>query len=164
MPRLNHETEAIAHFEELARRRGYAMFKGQGAGNRLLLAGNAYFQFGDLRVELPECHAVLEVESAGGLTNLVKYWQCIDKGLVIKPIRLVHLFRQASRDDYRSHLDLWHFLADRMRSALGTRFECHLFTYTEPTTMSLRESLSRFEVILAPGNASPRGHYEPHKT
>lgn len=52
---------------------------GMGAGNRLPLdgwdlVGNQRFQFGDLRIETPTTTILIEAESAGGVTNLVKYW------------------------------------------------------------------------------------------
>jgi hypothetical protein len=148
MPRINLEAKAIAPFEAVVRRHGLSAAKGQGAENRLPVSGNAYFQFGDLRVDLPHSHVVLEVESAGGVTNLVKYWPCIAGGLIRRPVRLLHLFRQLSPDDYRSHIQLWGFLSARMKSELGERFACSLFTYTKADEPELRAALQHFETLL----------------
>ena len=52
------------------------LFKGQAFDNKLdiptwNLSKSSQFQFGDLRIEAPHCTIVVEVESAGGLTNLI---------------------------------------------------------------------------------------------
>jgi hypothetical protein len=153
MTRTNFEAEAIAPFEAVVHRLGLTVTKGQGAGNRLPVSGNAYFQFGDLRVDLPAAHVVLEVESAGGLTNLVKYWPCIANGLIRRPVHLLHIFRQASADDYRSHIELWAFLSAKMKSDLGSRFDCSLFTYPQATETALHAALQHFERLLGAGAA-----------
>jgi hypothetical protein len=133
----------------VVRRLRLTAIKGQGVRNRLPVSGNAYFQFGDLRVDLQAAHIVLEVESAGGVTNLVKYWPCIADGLIRRPVRLLHLFRQASTDDYRSHIELWRFLSEKMKSELGGRFDCSVFTYAQATEAELRAPLQFFERLLA---------------
>ena len=83
-----------------------------GSGNRFdpgfCLIGSQRFQFGDLRVELADRLVVVEVESGGGLTNLVKYWPPTPTG--DRPILLIHAFGQVSANDYLSHLRLWDFV------------------------------------------------------
>ncbi len=149
-PRTDFERQALEPFAGVAEEFGISTFRGQGAANRIAVAGNAYFQFGDLRVDLPRCHLVVEVESAGGLTNLVKYWHCIERGLIKRPVWLLHLFRQASPDDYRSHLELWDFLASEMSRALGDRFRAELFTYGRDGTAP---ALAVFERWLREGTS-----------
>ena len=58
--------------------------------------------------------AVVEVEAAGGVTNLAKYWPLLRDGLDDKRFVLVHLFHAATPGDYASHRRTWRFLADRM--------------------------------------------------
>ena len=96
-------------------------------------------------------------ESAGGLTNLVKYWPCIVRGLIRRPVHVLHLFRQASAEDYRSHIELWGFLSARMKSELGELFDCALFTYAKPVELELRPALEHFESLLATGAACQVG-------
>lgn len=123
------EAQALARFKEVAA--VYypdGWFTGWAFPNRIPQA-NTGFQFGDLRVDVGTHHVVVEVESAGGVTNLTKYWYLLDTGLVSKPIILFHIFAQASSDDYRSHLDLWDFLAARMRGALGDKVQAVRYTY-----------------------------------
>lgn len=146
--RTNFELQALEPFARVAEELGVATFRGQGAANRLTIAGNAYFQFGDLRVDLPRCHLVVEVESAGGLTNLVKYWHCFERGLIERPVWLLHLFRQSSPGDYRSHLELWDFLASQMARALGDRFRAELFTYGQG---GIEPAVAAFERWLREG-------------
>lgn len=121
MPKENLERKALERFEEIARKYNYRVFKGQGNDNRIPVRGNTYFQFGDLRVNTESHHIVIEVESAGGITNLVKYWYYLENrpSTVSKPIVLLHIFRQNSEADYGSHLALWDFMWDQMRRALG---------------------------------------------
>lgn len=128
--RKNLEQIALKKFEEVARKYGYQVFKGQGRHNRLPLEGNTYFQFGDLRVDTKTHHVVIEVESAGGMTNLVKYWYCLEKQLIKKPVILLHVFQQSSKADYASHLSLWHFLWNKMKKALGGRMIATCYTYS----------------------------------
>ncbi|MGC8560813.1 MAG: hypothetical protein ACP5O1_09055 [Phycisphaerae bacterium] len=78
------------------------------------LPSKTSFQFGDLHFNLSDRIVVIEVESAGGVTNLAKYWPA-RKGPKNKPIFLIHVYRQISSNDYQSHLKLWAFLWDKMR-------------------------------------------------
>ena len=133
--RENLEGTALLAFENVAIRSGFTLIKGQGSNNRLLLGGNLYFQFGDLRVDTGTHHIVVEAESAGGVTNLAKYWyyladRTLSKGIV-KPIILLHLFRQVSASDYGSHLALWDFLWNEMRKTVGDRIQAARYTYRD---------------------------------
>lgn len=62
------------------------MFSGQGGGNSFGVDGweltlLQQFQFGDLRVETSAATIVVEVESGGGVDNLVKYWPLLACGV-----------------------------------------------------------------------------------
>lgn len=131
--RENLEQIALSAFENTAESSGFVVFKGQGCNNRLPLGGNLYFQFGDLRVDTDTSHIVIEVESAGGITNLAKYWYYItDKDLsriIQKPIILMHLYRQVSHSDYGSHLALWDFVWEEMRKTIGDKIQAIRYTY-----------------------------------
>ncbi len=133
--RVNLEQAALLRFEDIARRFGLRVFKGQVADNRIPIGGNLYFQFGDLRIDTSTHHVVVEVESAGGVTNLVKYWYCLtDNTLskhISKPIILLYVFRQISANDYGSHLALWSFLWYQMQEAIGDRIQAFRYTYRE---------------------------------
>lgn len=72
---------------------------------------------------MPEHTVVVEVESAGGVTNLAKYWEATARGRVDKPVKLLHVFLQKSTNDYASHMVVWEFLNARMGEALGPRWE-----------------------------------------
>jgi hypothetical protein len=152
MPRVNYEAEVILLFEQVARRLGVTVTKGQCMANRLPV-GKVYCQFGDLRVDLPTAHVVVEVESAGGLTNLVKYWRCIATGQIRRRVHLLHVFRQASANDYGSHIELWGFLSSKMQAELVGNFDCALFTYRDATPASLQAALQHFERLLTAGAA-----------
>jgi hypothetical protein len=96
------------------------------------------FQFGDLRIETPRCTLVVEAESAGGVTNLAKYWPLL-RARPAKRFVLAHLFRVGSESDYIAHRKLWDFLVARMRDDLtgtGVRWpsdwEARLFCYRKP--------------------------------
>ena len=149
--RINYERAAILEFENIAQKHGLRVFKKQGADNRIFLGGNLYFQFGDLRVNTPTHHVVIEAESAGGATNLVKYWYCLaDETLckqILKPIILLHLFRQSSESDYGAHLKLWDFLSHEMNKVLGSRIQTFRYVYREP--LDLTEAFRKFEQSIS---------------
>lgn len=143
------EKEALARFIEVAS--GYTdnFYTGQGDNNRIAKQGTkkqSYFQFGDLRVNTPNRHIIVEVESAGGATNLVKYWYCLENNCIHKPIYLLHIFAQVSEEDYLSHLNLWEFLKDKMQQALSNKFSAKKYTYRSLT--ELENIVREFEQIL----------------
>src|SRR5688572_23539047 len=84
MARVSHEAFALTRFRQLAEAHGFAASFGQHAANRIPINGGVYYQFGDLRVELPDCTLIVEVESSGGVTNLAKYWECCESGRLKK--------------------------------------------------------------------------------
>ena len=144
------ERSALAGFENAATKYGFPIFKGQGSGNRIHLRGNLYFQFGDLRVETGRNHVIVEVESAGGVTNLVKYWYCLKDSSLSKhlpmPVVLFHVFRQSSPSDYGSHLLLWDFLANEMQVSIGERIKAFRYPYRE--LPDLDEAIQHFKTEL----------------
>ncbi len=118
------------------------VYRGQVAGNRFDVPGwnlslLQQFQFGDLRLEAPGETIIVEVESAGGVTNLVKYWPFLASKAMEKPLLLLHLFHITSEGDYIAHRRLWNYLVERMKEDLQTRcevlynqhWEARLFTY-----------------------------------
>jgi hypothetical protein len=105
---------------------GIVVYRGLAPGNRIVPSGWALsalqsFQFGDLRLESSTVRVVVEVESAGGVTNLAKYWPMLGSGLRDKRFVLLHLFRLTSGGDYLAHREMWTFLRDRMREDLADR-------------------------------------------
>lgn len=94
------------------------------------------FQFGDLRYETAKTRVVVEVESGGGLTNLVKYWPMLGDELKDKRFVIAHLFMVSSEFDYIAHRKLWEYLVERMRRDLDHRgckwdqdWHARMFTY-----------------------------------
>ncbi len=151
MTRQNFERQALERFEEIGRKYNHPVFMGQRKYNRIQVSGNTYFQFGDLRVETETHFIVIEAESAGGITNLVKYWYCIENrpDVVNKPIILFHLYRQSSESDYGTHLILWDLMWSKMRNALGdakikaTRHTYHVLEDLESVIKDFEECLKR---------------------
>ena len=127
--RRNLEQQALERFKEVAKRYTDDVNFGHDDTNKIAKLGRSSFQFGDLRVNTPKRHIIVEVESACGVTNLVKYWYCLEEGFIVKPIYLLHIFAQASENDYIRHLQLWDFLAEKMRKALGDKFSAKKCTY-----------------------------------
>jgi hypothetical protein len=147
--RSSHERQALIPFEEALTRLGLRGYSTQCLDNRIVL-DSGYFQFGDLRVDTETKHIIVEVDH-GGVTNLVKYWQCLENGLIRNPIVLIHLYRQNTNGDYASHIALWEFLNSHMQSALRGRFTAHLFTY-HPAKIreNLADAVALFENLLSP--------------
>jgi len=145
--RANIEQEMLREFIKIAKEHEYPLVLGQGSDNRIKLEGNLYFQFGDLRVDTPSSHVVIEVETAGGVTNLVKYWYCFKKRIITKPIVLLHIFKTSSKSDYGSHLLLWDYLWSSMNNDLGNQIVAKRFKVG--TVNELGDALKYFkEAIL----------------
>jgi predicted RNase H-like nuclease len=120
------EAAAVARLlEVLGPLPGVTVVRGAGDDNRLDVPGEgpapARLQFGDLRLEGPRCRIVVEVEAAGGVTNLAKYWPLLRDGLDDKRFVLVHLFHATTPGDYALHRRTWRFLADRIREDMEDR-------------------------------------------
>ena len=99
---------------------GLAIYSGQGKDNRVAipswsLGPQQCFQYGDLRFESPAATIIVEVESAGGVTNLAKYWPFLREARLSKRLVLAHLFQIGASGDYASHRKLWAFICERMR-------------------------------------------------
>ena len=148
IPRTDFEIVALELFRSTATDLGHTPITGQGVLNRISLDQGVFFQFGDLRVETPSRHVIVEVESAGGITNLVKYWLIISSGRVGKPIFLLHLFRIDTDYSWVSHRRVWAFLYPRMHAELAPRFEAKLFTYRDGDLF--HEALEEFRRVLQP--------------
>lgn len=127
MARTSFEGEAVeALLAALPPRHGWDIHRGLAADNRVQPTGwglsvGQSLQFGDLRLEAPTVRVVVEVESAGGVGNLVKYWPLLATSLREKRFVLLHLFRLTSSGDYIAHQRLWEFTRDRMREDLEHR-------------------------------------------
>jgi hypothetical protein len=125
--RVSHERAALDALEaELGTITNTRSYRGMAAGNRFTvegwpLAANQRFQFGDLRIEAAAVTAVVEFESAGGATNLVKYWPLMEHWPAGRRFVLAHVFRVQSAGDYIAHRRLWCFLLARMEEDLARR-------------------------------------------
>jgi hypothetical protein len=126
LKRVSHEALILARLRDaLADLTGIKSTTGMGGANRFPVHGwdlslGQQFQFGDLRLETPRTTIIVEAESAGGVTNLVKYWPYL-AGRPSKRVVLAHLFQVLSTNDYVSHLRLWDYLVERMRADLNDR-------------------------------------------
>jgi len=140
---VSHEGAAIrALADVLGELPGVAVSSGQGGDNRLAAPGldrdrQHSWQFGDIRFESPLATVVVEFESAGGVTNLAKYWPYLRSKQSGKRFVLAHVFRIQTANDLITHRRLWEFLVERMRADLaretGLQFpddwEARSFTY-----------------------------------
>ena len=150
--RRNLEGEALRQFAGIANEMGLEVFSGQRRGNRLALSGKNYFQFGDLRVETDNRIVLVEAESAGGVTNLTKYWYWIGRVAnqdLMKPVALIHIFRQNSARDYAAHLELWDFLAQQASKDLGAKFTAYRYCYRD--VGDLVPALDKFRRLIDDG-------------
>lgn len=149
--RIEYEKEAVLKFENVAKEHCLSAFKGTASNNRISLGDNLYFQFGDLRVDTLRYHVVIEAESAGGVTNLVKYWYCLALNppptQISLPIILIHVFKQTGPHSYESHLKLWEFLWSEMQKTLGDKkIRASKFAYHELS--ELKPAIDEFEKSL----------------
>lgn len=59
---------------------------------------------------------------------------------------LFHIFRQASSNDYGSHLALWDFLVNQIYASSGDRIKAFRYTYREVSDLDL--AVKHFEECL----------------
>lgn len=144
--RINFEKIITDRFNKVAKDNGYNPITGQGSCNRIQLEGNLYFQFGDLRVETDTHYIIVEVESAGGVTNLAKYWFAIEANLIDKPIILMHIFKKSSKSDYGSHLLIWDHQWKNMKKSVGNQIQAKKYTFIELD--ELKPILEEFKAYL----------------
>ena len=147
--RKSYERKVIERFEKVVGKNKYQTFKSHGKSNRIKVKGNAFFQFGVYRVETEKYHLIIETESSGGVTNLVKYWYLLGEEFkeIAKPIILFHIYRLKSEDDWIAHRKLWKFLWEKMSDDLGEkRMKAKMFTYTE--LEELKDAEKEFEKYL----------------
>lgn len=76
---------------------------------------------------------------------MAKYWESFESERIRKPVKLLHVFRQKSVNDYEAHLVVWRFLSRQMRARLGASFECELAAYRHDQPETLKPALSVFE-------------------
>jgi hypothetical protein len=141
--RVSHERAAVdALVEALGELPGVQAYRGMGAANRLTIPGwdltpLQLFQYGDLRLESPGATVVIEFESAGGVTNLLKSWPLLEAKPLKKRFVLAHVFRIQSKGDYIAHRQLWSYVIDKMKLGLADHpglhwprgWEARAFTY-----------------------------------
>lgn len=156
--RYSHERAAIDRLRVLTEAPpGVEAYSGYAPANRLAVDGwdlvpRQYIQFGDLRFQAPDLTVVVEVESGGGVGNLVKYWPLLRGSLGETPFFLLHLFQVGSDNDYIAHRKLWSFLVGEMRRDLegrgrawGTAWQAEMGTYRR---ISIDADLERHAALL----------------
>jgi hypothetical protein len=144
--RTSFEAQAIAALRVAIGDRVLAEpMSGMGGANRIApgsweLKVMQRFQFGDLRYEAEHARVIVEVESRGGLTNLVKYWPMLGEELSDKRFVLAHLFMVSSEFDCIAHRKLWEYAVERMQHDLDgrgcqwdTNWHARMYTYGHAT-------------------------------
>ena len=126
-------------------------YKGNASDNRFCpkdwgLTGKMRFQYGDFRVEMADRTLVVEIETAGNVSNLVKFWPLLTSDSLAKPLLLIHVFWTGSKSDYQSHILLWRFVRERMRQSAPDVFNGWLLNYRGKATDSALRG--RFERCL----------------
>lgn len=150
--RVSYEGQLLARIRDVvAGLPGVSLSTGQGAANRFDIPGwdlppLQRFQYGDLRIETPTRTVVVEAESAGGLTNLIKYWPALASGPPAKPLILVHVFRLASAGDYIAHRRLWEFAVARIREQLATQHQIQWGDHWEAILLTYRTEVDAEQI------------------
>jgi hypothetical protein len=107
------------------------IYKGQRKDNILYLKesrSKSGFEFGDLRVEFKNSRIIMEIDTAGGVTNLMKYFYILDNPdkfkssqiVISKPTRMLHIFVRKNANDYKAHEILWEYLYKSYNSKAGS--------------------------------------------
>lgn len=149
------ESEMLAPFQEVLDQLGISPtgFRGE-KENRFDpgfgLTGNRRYQYGDLRVNQDDRIVIVEVESGGGLTNLLKYWPHIEH--FASPVLLLHVFGTGTPGNYASHIRLWEFTWQRIRSLIWSENPPRLFArkyqYTTTDTTNWSKAVDDFRRCL----------------
>ncbi|OBF58325.1 hypothetical protein A5787_23515 [Mycobacterium sp. 852002-50816_SCH5313054-b] len=139
--RISHERPLLVLLRDAVADLGVDCVTGHAGSNRFGIDGwrlsrPQQFQFGDLRIELPTTTVLVETESGGGVTNLVKYWPLLRSRTSDKRLVLIHLYMLDSDGDYSAHRKLWSFLVDQMEIDLKSigisrpdQWDARIFTY-----------------------------------
>ena len=113
--------------EEL-NKKGLKIYTGQKGYNRVSLSNyehsHSYFEFGDLRLEFDRSRMIVEVDTAGGVTNLVKYYYMLNEPdqfnfsdiIPDKITYLLHIFVCKDGNDYLAHRRLWLYLSRKLEA------------------------------------------------
>lgn len=88
--RLTTEQRLLHPFIAELDRRGEPYHSGRKRENQIELGGQVFFQRADLWV--PRHRIAIEVESAGGVTNLAKYWYLVENSRIDLPLTILHIF------------------------------------------------------------------------
>jgi hypothetical protein len=156
---VSHEAELLQALQASVADLGVATERGQGAANKFAvnrweLSPLQQFQYGDLRIELAATTLIVEAESAGGITNLVKYWPLLRSGTLTKRLVILHVYMLSSNADYIAHRKLWSFLVDRMTEDLAAngidrpeRWDTQLITYHKGGSLGEVTALLRKTVM-----------------
>jgi hypothetical protein len=159
---VSYEAELLTALQASIADLGVASVQGQGAANRFRVNGwelspAQQFQYGDLRIELAATTLVVEAESAGGVTNLVKYWPLLRSGTLAKRL-VLHVYMLGSDADYIAHRKLWSFLVDRMTEDLAAngvgrreRWDAQLITYRKGGSLDKVTAFLRKMVMESSG-------------
>lgn len=141
--------EVLSLFENAAKECGHNdnFLKGHTKVNSIALGGKVGFEFGDLRVVTDECDVIVEHEGSGGVTNLVKYWYCLQNDKILKPAHLFHIYHVGKGSDFKSHTDLWSFVWGLMAPLARTKqFKAKMYRYSSQEELS--EALAEFKALL----------------
>lgn len=156
---VSHEAELLKALRASIADLGVASVYGQGAVNKFGVNGwelspLQQFQYGDLRIELAAATLIVEAESAGGITNLVKYWPLLRSGTLAKRMVILHVYMLDSSADYIAHRKLWSYLVDRMTEDLAAhgigrpeRWDAQLITYQKGGSLGEVTALLRKTVM-----------------
>jgi hypothetical protein len=157
--RVSHEGELLKALQTAIADLGVASVRGQGIANKFAVNGwelspLQQFQYGDLRIELAATTLIVEAESAGGITNLVKYWPLLRSGALAKRLLILRVYMLGSNADYIAHRKLWSFLVDRMTEDLAAngidrpeRWDAQLITYRKGGCLAEVTALVRKTVM-----------------
>jgi hypothetical protein len=156
---IPYEAELLKALQASIADLGVAGVHSQGVANKFAVSGwdlwpLQQFQYGDLRIELAATTLIIEAESAGGITNLVKYWPLLRSGTLPKRLVILHLYMLGSSADYIAHRKLWSFLVDRMTEDLAAngfgrpeRWDAQLITYDKGGSLGEVTALLRKTVM-----------------
>lgn len=117
------------------------------------------FEFGDLRVEFKNVRVIVEVDTAGGVTNLAKYFFMLNEKEKFnfndiepdKSTYLLHIFVCKNETDYLAHRKLWFYIQNNIKNELDAdKFISKMEVwYTDESKSETNEQVkTKFENLL----------------
>ncbi len=110
---------------------------------------------GGLRIHAAGQNILVDADRSGGIAHLAKYWQYFEQNwnLITETVVLFYIFLAPSRGVINARQALWNFTLEKVKHALGNRFEAFFGTCERPPNIDCHadvpdEVIARYQAQL----------------